>query len=105
MPQNITTGKVNQHTLSAKEVFKYWLGLHEQCNDLKLPSVGPQRGKKPEKSQDNNPQPEVSGSGLLPSASLTKMTLDSTSSKSNSTVPEQKLALHQRSSSVKMKSQ
>jgi hypothetical protein len=86
MPRNVTTGKVNRHVLSAKEVFEYRL---EQRKDPKLHSVGPQKGKKPEKSQSDNPKAEVSGSGLSPSASLAKMTLDSTSSKSNSPVPEQ----------------
>ena len=86
MPRNVTTGKVNRHILSAKEVFEYRL---EQRRDPKLRTVGPQKGKKPEISQDDNQQ--TSGSRLSPSASLAKMTLDSTPSRGNSPVPEQEL--------------
>ena len=88
MPRNVTTGKVNRHILSAKEVFEYRL---EQRKDPKLRAVGPQKGKKPEISQDDNPHAGVSGSRMSPSASLARMTLDSTPSRGNSPVPEQEL--------------
>ena len=88
MPRNVTTGKTNRQSLSTKEVFEYQL---EQRKEPKLCSVGPQKGKKPANSQDDNPQVEVSGSRLSPTASLAKMTLDSPSSKGDSPVPEPKL--------------
>ena len=88
MPRNVTTGKANRQSLSAKEVFEYRL---EQRKEPKFRSVGPQKGKKPANSQVDNPRVEASGSRLSPTASLAKMTLDSPSSNGDSPVPEKKL--------------
>lgn len=93
MPRNVTTGKADRHSLSAKAVFEYRLEQHKKP---KVRSVRPRKSKKPAKSQDDNlpaEAPSDPGSGLLPSMSLAKTTLDGTSSKGDSPapVPEQEL--------------
>ena len=91
MPRNVATGKADRHSLSAKAVFEYRLEQHKKP---KVRSVRPRKSKKPEKSQDDNLQAEAPsgpGSGLSPSMSLAKTTLDGTSSKGNSPAPEQEM--------------
>ncbi|KAF8256754.1 hypothetical protein EI94DRAFT_1710296 [Lactarius quietus] len=114
MPQDNTTSRPYQQALSAKFVFKYWLQQQQQQDQqqqqqdqqqqqqdqpqqqqdqqewqqsTKSKLVG-QKGKKNVCATEEDLPPEASGSGASPSTSLaiSRMTLESESSKGNSPV-------------------
>ncbi|KAF8268053.1 hypothetical protein EI94DRAFT_1800973 [Lactarius quietus] len=87
MPQNNLTGKPNRQPLMAKYVFEYRLQQQQQVQTL-LGSVG-RKGKRTVCATEEDSQPAATGSGVSPSTALAldQMTLESESSKANSSAP------------------